>query len=113
MAGPAWSERLPAAALADLDLAAVAAGRRGHGEPVEGPLFLACTNGSVDRGCAVRGRPLVSALAEVHPDRTWEVTHVGGCRYGANLLVLPEAAVHGATSPDGGLRMPGPQPDCR
>ncbi len=106
-AGPGrpWLETLPAADLPGLDLAALAEGRPGHGEPVEGPLFLVCTNGSVDRCCAVRGRPLVAALAAAHPERTWEVTHVGGCRYGANLLVLPEAAAHGATGPDDGLRI--------
>ncbi len=103
--GQPWSEALPAAALATLDLEALAAGRPGHGDPVDGPLFLVCTNGSVDRCCALRGRPLVGALAAEHPDRTWEVSHVGGCRYGANLLVLPDAAAHGATSPEDGLRI--------
>lgn len=101
--GRHWLERLPAAALADLDLAAVADGRGGHGEPVTGPLFAVCTNGAVDRCCAVRGRPLVAALAAAHPERTWEVTHVGGCRYGANLLVLPDGLAHGAVSAEEGL----------
>lgn len=106
-AGPGlpWLERLPASALPGLDLEALAHGRPGHGEPVDGPLFLVCTNGAVDRCCAVRGRPLVTALATAHPERTWEVTHIGGCRYGANLLVLPDAAAHGATGPDDGLRI--------
>ncbi|MGY1836058.1 sucrase ferredoxin [Blastococcus sp. SYSU DS0510] len=104
-AGQPWLERLPASALPDLDLESLADGRPGHGEPMTGPLFLACTNGSVDRCCAVRGRPLVDALATAHPGRTWEVSHIGGCRYGANLLVLPVAAAHGATSPDDGLRI--------
>jgi hypothetical protein len=103
--GRPWSERLPAEALPGVDLEALAAGRPGHGEPVDGPLFLVCTNGSVDRCCAVRGRPLVTALAAAHPDRTWEVSHIGGCRYGANLLVLPDAAAHGATGPGDGLRI--------
>jgi hypothetical protein len=103
--GRPWMERLPADALPDVDLEALAAGRPGHGEPIDGPLFLVCTNGSVDRCCAVRGRPLVASLAAAHPERTWEVTHIGGCRYGANLLVLPDAAAHGATSPDDGLRI--------
>ena len=103
--GRRWLEQLPARALPSLDLAAVAVGRPGHGEPVDGPLFAVCTNGSVDRCCAVRGRPLVAALAAAHPARTWEVSHVGGCRFAANLLVLPDGVVHGGTSPDDGLRI--------
>jgi hypothetical protein len=103
--GRGWLERLPAAGLPDLDLEALAAGRPGHGEPVEGPLFAVCTNGSVDRCCAVRGRPLVQALAAAHPERTWEVSHVGGCQFAANLLVLPDAAVHGRLTPEAGLRV--------
>lgn len=100
-----WLERLPAGALPSIDLEAVAAGRPGHGEPVEGPLFLVCTNASVDRCCAVRGRPLAAALSAAHPGRTWEASHVGGCRYSANLLVLPTGVMHGRVAPDDGLRV--------
>lgn len=103
--GPGWLERLPAQALPDLDLQALAAGSPGHGEPVDGPVLAVCTNGSVDRCCAVRGRPLAAALAAAHPERTWEVSHVGGCRFAANLLVLPDAVLHGGLSPEDGLRV--------
>jgi hypothetical protein len=101
--GRRWLERLPAAALADLDLEAVAAGRPGHGRPVDGPLLAVCTNGTVDRCCAVRGRPLAAALAAAHPERTWEVSHLGGCRFAANLLVLPDGVLHGMLTPEAGL----------
>jgi len=100
-----WLERLPARALTSLDLEAVAAGVPGHGEPVDGPLFAVCTNGAVDRCCAVNGRPLVAALAAAHPERTWEVSHVGGCRFSANLLVLPDGVLHGGATPSDGLRI--------
>lgn len=103
--GRGWLERLPARALPDVDLEALAAGRPGHGEPVDGPVFAVCTNGSVDRCCAVLGRPLVAALADAHPEHTWEVSHVGGCEFGANLLVLPQAALHGRLAPEDGLRV--------
>lgn len=98
-------ERLPAADLHSVDLDALKAGRPGHGEPVPEPLFAVCTNGSVDRCCAVRGRPLAAALAAAHPDLTWETTHVGGCRFAANLLVLPSGVLHGALTPQAGLRV--------
>jgi hypothetical protein len=100
-----WLERLPASALPDLDIEAVAAGEPGHGEPVDGPLLAVCTHGAVDRCCAVHGRPLVAALHAVHPGRTWELTHVGGCRFSANLLVLPDGVLHGGTTPEAGLRI--------
>ncbi|HEX8496054.1 MAG TPA: sucrase ferredoxin, partial [Actinomycetales bacterium] len=101
--GAAWLERLPAADLPSVDLEALAAGEPGHGEPVDGPVFAVCTNGAVDRCCAVRGRPLAAALAAAHPGRTWEVTHLGGCRFAASLLVLPLAVMHGALTPAAGL----------
>lgn len=104
-AGRHWLERLPAADLPSVDLEALAAGEPGHGEQVDGPLFAVCTNGAVDRCCAVRGRPLAAALAAAHPDRTWEVTHLGGCRFAANLLVLPSAVMHGALTPQAGLQV--------
>lgn len=105
-AGPGrFLERLAARDLPGLDLQALADGRPGHGEPVDGPLLAVCTNGAVDRCCAVRGRPLAAELARVHPDRTWEVTHVGGCRFAANLLVLPSGVVHGAVTPAAGLQI--------
>lgn len=97
--GNRWTERLDVAdldELAHLDLEAVAAGRRGHGEPVSGPLFLVCTHGSKDMCCAVFGRPLVASLAQNHPGRVWEVSHVGGDRWAGNLLTVPDGYLHGS-----------------
>lgn len=90
-------------ALATMDLPGLADGRPGHGRPLVGPLLLVCTNGAVDRCCALAGRPLVAALAERHPDLVWESTHLGGCRFAANLLVLPSGHMHGRLTPEDGL----------
>ena len=58
---------------------------------VDGPLYLVCTHGRHDRCCALRGRPVAQALAEdSRSDRVWESSHVGGDRFAANLVVLPE-----------------------
>lgn len=57
---------------------------------VDGPLYLVCTHGRHDVCCALRGRPVAKALAAVHDERVWECTHVGGDRFAANLVVLPE-----------------------
>jgi hypothetical protein len=56
----------------------------------DGPLYLICTHGRHDRCCALKGRPVAHALSRVHPERTWECSHVGGDRFAANLVVLPE-----------------------
>lgn len=58
-------------------------------------LLLVCTHGRHDRCCAVRGRPVAAALARRWPEATWECSHVGGDRFAANLLVLPDAALYG------------------
>lgn len=54
------------------------------------PLYLVCTHGRHDRCCALRGRPVAKALAVEHGERVWESSHVGGDRFAANLVVLPE-----------------------
>ncbi|NUT93694.1 MAG: sucrase ferredoxin, partial [Saccharothrix sp.] len=87
------------AELASLDVAAVAAGIPGHGERVDGPLFLVCTHGTKDMCCAVLGRPLAGVLGENHPDRAWEVSHLGGDRWAGNLLVVPDGFLHGQLDP--------------
>jgi Sucrase/ferredoxin-like len=65
------------------------------GEPDDGPLFVVCTHGRHDTCCAVRGRPLAAALAADHPDRTWEASHIGGCRFAAAMVLLPHGIVLG------------------
>lgn len=86
--------------LLTMDLTALADGRPGHGEALHAPAFLVCTNGAVDRCCALEGRRLVDALGAEHPDLLWECTHLGGCRFAANLLALPSGQMHGRLTPD-------------
>jgi hypothetical protein len=72
----------------------------GAGEAVGGPLYAVCTHGRHDTCCAVSGRPVAAALAGVAPERTWECSHVGGCRFAAALILLPHGFVLGAVPPD-------------
>ena len=65
------------------------------GAPDDGPLFLVCTHGRHDTCCAVRGRALAAALSADLPDRTWEASHVGGCRFAATMVLLPHGVVLG------------------
>ena len=73
--------------------------------PYDGPLLLVCTHGRHDRCCAVRGRPVAHALSRVHPDRTWESSHVGGDRFAANLVVLPEGHYLGRIEAEDAVRV--------
>ncbi len=70
------------------------------GTPTSGPMLLVCTNGRRDACCALRGRAVVGALAASHPELLWECTHLGGHRFAANVVWLPEGIVHGRVTPD-------------
>jgi len=78
-----------------LDLGSVGRGRRLGLDATDDPVLLVCTHGRHDACCAERGRPLASALATVAPEQTWEVSHVGGDRFAANVVVLPDGLYYG------------------
>jgi hypothetical protein len=83
------------AELARLDMPA-----RDHGWRDEtAPLYLVCTHGRHDPCCALLGRPVANALRARVPERTWECSHVGGDRFGANVVVLPAGLYLGRVSP--------------
>lgn len=83
-----------------LDMEALSGGDTGPGTPVDHPLFLVCTHGRHDICCADNGRPLYRAMSSARPDRTWEVSHLGGDRFAGNLLVLPRGDYFGRVSPE-------------
>ncbi len=83
------------AELLDLDLDALGRGASPGLTPTDDPLFLVCTHGRHDACCAELGRPTASALSRSHPQQTWEVSHIGGDRFAANLLVLPDGLYYG------------------
>jgi (2Fe-2S) ferredoxin len=102
--GRTWIERIPLGEhkdVLDLDLDAIAAGDApGIGEPVAGPLYAVCTHGKRDACCAANGRPVHRALSHLAPGRAWESTHLGGHRFSANVLVLPEGLLYGRVDHD-------------
>ena len=69
------------------------------GEPHRRPLNLVCVHGRHDACCAIRGRPLVAALNAADPDRTWECSHLGGCRFSPSLVLLPHGFIFGGVPP--------------
>jgi hypothetical protein len=86
-------------ALLDLDLEGLAAGRRLGGVTVEEPAYLVCTNGKRDACCARLGRPVIAALDAEYPGRVYECSHLGGHRFAANLVCLPDGLVYGRLGP--------------
>jgi hypothetical protein len=93
------------AALAAIDPTVTLSARPpGIGLPVRLPLLLVCTHGRRDRCCATHGRPIVDALAALHQDQVWEVSHIGGHRFAGNLVVLPDGLVYGGLDVPRALR---------
>ncbi|WP_380169172.1 sucrase ferredoxin [Jannaschia sp. R86511] len=64
------------------------------------PVYLACAHARHDTCCAVRGREVAAALDELAPGRVWECSHVGGCRFAANVVVLPHGLYYGGVTPE-------------
>lgn len=85
--------------LTAIDLDAVSRGEPPDWTPFAGPLFGVCTHGRHDACCAERGRPVAAALSASHPAETWEISHMGGDRFAANMLVLPEGLYYGRMEP--------------
>ncbi len=69
------------------------------------PVYLVCAHGRHDACCAVRGRPVASVLAQEHPDRTWECSHIGGDRFAANVVLLPHGFVYGHVTSEDSLEL--------
>jgi Sucrase/ferredoxin-like len=106
-----WIEQLtvpagdPAALLA-LDLGALAfPDPPGLGEPGPLGLHLVCTNGRHDPCCADMGRPVVRSLVEAGSPDVWECSHVGGDRFAANIVCLPDGVYYGRVEPQGAARL--------
>ncbi|MDZ4266654.1 MAG: sucrase ferredoxin [Mycobacterium sp.] len=59
------------------------------------PVVAICAHGKHDQCCAVRGRGATAAIAAEFPEITWECSHLGGDRFAATMLVLPEGLCYG------------------
>ena len=68
--------------------------------PQSEPMILVCTHGVHDVCCALRGRPVASALYAQWPELIWECSHVGGDRFAPNLIVLPDGFYYGNLDPE-------------
>jgi hypothetical protein len=60
------------------------------------PVFLVCTNGEYDKCCGKYGVPVyLEAVKNENAFATWQTTHLGGHRFAANVLFLPEGIYYG------------------
>ncbi len=65
------------------------------GQPAPGPLVAVCAHGKHDQCCAVRGRGAVASITDEFPELIWECPHLGGERFAATMLILPEGLCYG------------------
>jgi hypothetical protein len=71
--------------------------------PGEGaPVALVCCHSKHDVCCALRGRPVASALESLWPGHVWECSHLGGDRFAATAVLLPHGLCYGRLDPDVG-----------
>ena len=91
----------------DVDLGALRGGGSSGLAPHDGSLYCVCTNGRHDVCCAEKGRPVAKALDLAHPEETWEVSHIGGDRFAANLVVLPHGLYYGRLDPVSAISVAG------
>lgn len=63
--------------------------------PSVAPLYLVCVHGKRDRCCALKGLPFYNALRERVGERVFQTTHLGGHRFAATAVVLPDAICYG------------------
>ncbi|HET7667652.1 MAG TPA: sucrase ferredoxin [Mycobacterium sp.] len=72
------------------------------------PVVAICAHGKHDQCCAVRGRSACKAIAAEYPEMTWECSHLGGDRFAATMLILPEGLCYGrvdSADPPGLVRL--------
>lgn len=104
-----WAERrrlTDHAEALDADLDAVAGDEPpGWGEAVTEPFLAVCTHGKKDACCAEFGRPVLRALSVALGGRVWEITHVGGDRFAANVLGFPHGLYFGRVRPHTALKV--------
>lgn len=88
----------------DDDLAAMVTGRRpSTGTRRDEPLYLVCTHAEHDACCGRYGVAIAKHLTASRSEQTWEVSHVGGDRFAANLVCMPHGFYFGRVTEHGSV----------
>jgi hypothetical protein len=100
--GVTWTRTVPTLSAVHYLSDDLSIGDRPHGwERHDERVVIVCTNGRHDQCCANRGRPVIRHLRETRwADQVWECSHIGGDRFAANLVVLPDSLYFGRMEPD-------------
>ena len=64
------------------------------------PIYVVCTNGKRDAACALYGPPVFREMEHAAGDNTWQGTHIGGHRFAATFVCLPEGMCYGHVDAD-------------
>lgn len=92
--------------LVELDLSSYREGTGwGLGETWAEPLYLVCTHGRRDPCCAIQGNPVFNVLHQAFPSQVWKSSHIGGDRFAANLVSLPDGVMLGRLKIDTAIQV--------
>jgi len=81
-----------------LDLSEVISVRGGPSWQRRRSVHLVCTHGKRDRCCSKWGIPVFARAAELCPAEVWQTSHLGGHRFAATTLSLPQGLCYGRLS---------------
>lgn len=99
-----YVERLRVGALAELNDVDLVAWIDGHSpvgaEVIRGPMVLVCAHTKRDACCAEFGLPLYRELRERLGGIVWQSSHLGGHRFAATLVTLPDGYQYGRLRED-------------
>ena len=73
---------------------ALMAGEIALGRTDERPI-LVCTHGTRDHCCGLHGPAFTRALSQLAGPRVWQSSHLGGHRYAATMVALPQGVHYG------------------
>lgn len=71
-----------------------------EGYVTHSPVYLTCTHGRHDKCCAKYGRPVVKTLETLVGPDAWQVSHLGGDRFAANMVCFPHGLYYGRVEPE-------------
>ncbi len=95
--GVLWSWPLTSATALTEELTA---GPPPHAKRHDTPVLWVCTHGKRDVCCAKWGLPVYRAMVEDGRVRTVQTSHLGGHRFAATALQLPEGLLYGRLCPE-------------
>lgn len=87
--------------LLTLDVSSVVAGDAAcDGQRSQEVLHLVCTNGRRDVCCAKFGPAICQAMTAYAAESVWQTTHLGGHRFAATSVFLPQGILYGRIRPE-------------